>query len=223
MNTFAKNRFTLIELLVVIAIIAILAAMLLPALKSARARAVAAACVNNLKQIGMACARYGDEYNDFLLPSHNPVDGIGPNVAWNYFGNYLQRTVAPGEHDENRWKMNPNSVIICGEYANNVINQNSISSAYGINNYLPLGGWEMFVKHSQVKSPSRVVFIADMAYNCTQGGFNPNKDRNGWDPDTGRIGYNHSNGSNCLWLDWHVAPVKKYGMVIGNIQPGATE
>ena len=62
-----KKQFTLIELLVVIAIIAILAAMLLPALAKARDKAQTASCQANLKQLGTATAMYTSD-NDMYMP-----------------------------------------------------------------------------------------------------------------------------------------------------------
>ena len=75
--------FTLIELLVVICIIAILAAMLLPALQSARDSASTATCVNNLMQFSKAYQMYATTYNDFVPAKTAPFySGGGSGCAW---------------------------------------------------------------------------------------------------------------------------------------------
>jgi prepilin-type N-terminal cleavage/methylation domain-containing protein len=76
-NRRSSNGFTLIELLVVIAIIAILAAMLLPALSSAKLKTQSVNCRSNLKQMTLSCFMYVNDYTKTL-----PYDGSGGSQLW---------------------------------------------------------------------------------------------------------------------------------------------
>lgn len=100
MRSKGREGFTLIELLVVTAIIAILAAMLLPALSQARERARSVVCMNNLKQVGIAFEMYKNDFD-----SRCPDNPNWKSKLWEYVNDDMRDKISkcPGRPQITNW------------------------------------------------------------------------------------------------------------------------
>lgn len=198
-----ETCFTLIELLIVIAIIAILAALLLPALNSARERARGVACISNLKQVGMSCRMYADQNKDILAVQFVTGDGYD-NYYWGVeiFGS---RKAIPKN-------------AFCPSFPSVISESDALAKTYGIriNNLLgdrvdkahgnPVvsGGLDhnnpLSIHFAKMREPSLFPILFD-SINCDTG--LPSWSFHG--PGKCGIHFRHGNKANAWFADGHAA------------------
>jgi prepilin-type N-terminal cleavage/methylation domain-containing protein/prepilin-type processing-associated H-X9-DG protein len=218
-TSFRKIGFTLIELLVVIAIIAILAALLLPALGRAKQKAQGVSCMNNLKQLQLSWMMYADDNQDRLVPVGGIPDlvvTVNPTFAalkpqW-VFGR-----VDSTDSATNTWFLE-NGLLYpyvrtakpykCPADPNKYKGQPVIRSM-SMNCWLnPISIWDppateiVYRKFSELKNPSKTfVLIDEAAYSLDDGFFVCTPDKKQWVNNPASY---HGNGGGISFADGHM-------------------
>lgn len=200
-----KNGFSLIELLVVIAIIAILAAMLLPALKGARDSAKRIRCINNLKQLGTSFMMYASDYDDYLPRYDDDVAG-----GSDFYTNIL---VNSGYLPDTGWGVESWGDIRTGSWlCPSAVNNLQLGGGYGVNASHVIMRGNTFIKINQISRPSEIWLIGDtegtpsssysgkslMAISCPI-------DYDWLTLDVGQAAVRHNQLCNICFIDGHVA------------------
>lgn len=227
MKKDAHNRaFTLVELLVVIAIIAILAALLLPALNQARQKAKRTYCQSNLRQLGVALAMYGDEHGRY--PPCSKSARLGTFVSlWNaallpLVGNNAGVFNCPSHPDFFRWTTDPSTLGY--NFPTNIQGIRPFSYAINQNGAAAGGlglGTSQIVPDVLSRKPSEIVSPVNMIAIGDDTAATTNRPLDGWWKGQGWgtftftytrlqpvrppvVGNVHSDGANMVFLDGHV-------------------
>ena len=218
-------RFTLIELLIVVAIIAILAGMLLPALKAALEKGRSISCMSNLKQFGTAEAMYQGTFSDYIVPPFDNNRVYAPHryttlYHWDYcFGkDFLGYKV-----DQSGWPITSSWKPFQCPTDTRKINARRTLSYVSPSMYAEITETHVAIRSNRIKVPSKCIFIAESnamqfrpttSYNTKE--INSAVGVNGstgnvYADNAGEYGWNHGMKTNMLMFDGHgaVIPVRK--------------